>query len=125
MSVSDEATWQAVEAFGAAFASQDADAVMACMTADCLFENVAPAPDGRSYRGQEQVRRYWERYFRATPSARWEAEETFVAGDRAVQRWIYFWEGPEGPRRLRGVAIYRERDGKVAEKLSYVKGEGS
>jgi len=39
-----------------------------------------------------------------------------------VVRWIYRWvrDGQEG--HVRGVDVFRVRDGKVAEKLSYVKG---
>lgn len=52
-----------------------------------------------------------------------EPEELFVAGDRGVLRWIYRWRNADGsPGHVRGVDIYRVRDGKVAEKLSYVKG---
>ena len=47
-----------------------------------------------------------------------EAEETFFAGDRVVQRWRYSWDGGH----VRGVDLFKVRDGKVAEKLSYVKG---
>lgn len=38
-------------------------------------------------------------------------------------RWLYRWvdrEGKEG--HVRGVDLFRVRDGKVAEKFSYVKG---
>ena len=45
------------------------------------------------------------------------------AGDRAVLRWRYGWAGDDGtPGHVRGVDVLRLRDGKVAEKLSYVKG---
>ncbi len=41
-----------------------------------------------------------------------------VAGDRAVVRWRFDW----GSGHVRGVDVLKVRDGKVAEKLSYVKG---
>jgi hypothetical protein len=46
----------------------------------------------------------------------------FAAGDRCVVRWRYDWvrEGEAG--HVRGVDLFRVREGKVAEKLSYVKG---
>jgi hypothetical protein len=46
----------------------------------------------------------------------------FAAGDRCVVRWIYHWirEGREG--HVRGVDLFTVRNGRVAEKLSYVKG---
>ncbi|MEZ4660598.1 MAG: nuclear transport factor 2 family protein [Caldilineaceae bacterium] len=43
--------------------------------------------------------------------------------DRAVLRWRYSWRAAEDAAgHVRGVDIFRVRDGKVAEKLSYVKG---
>ena len=50
-------------------------------------------------------------------------EETFVAGERGVLRWRFEWTDEEGsPGHVRGVDVLRFRDGKVGEKLSYVKG---
>ena len=38
-------------------------------------------------------------------------------------RWRFTWSEPDGsPGHVRGVDVLRMRDGKVAEKLSYVKG---
>jgi hypothetical protein len=56
------------------------------------------------------------------PQARFDTEEIFAAGDRCVVRWTYSWvrEGKSG--HIRGVDLFRVRDGQVAEKLSYVKG---
>ena len=42
----------------------------------------------------------------------------FGAADRVVQLWRYSWDGGH----IRGVDVFKVRDGKVAEKLSYVKG---
>jgi ketosteroid isomerase-like protein len=111
----------AVEAFNAAFGRRDAAAVMALMTDDCLFENTFPAPDGERYLGAGAVGEFWARFFTSTPTARFETEEIFATGDRVVARWIFHWDGPSAGH-VRGVDLFRVRDGKVAEKLSYVKG---
>ena len=97
---------------------------MALMTDDCVFENTEPAPDGSRHVGQAAVRRCWEDLFAAAPDAQFTTEEIFVAGDRAVVRWTYRWSAdtPTAPGHVRGVDIIRTRDGRVAEKLSYVKG---
>jgi ketosteroid isomerase-like protein len=108
--------------FNAAFARLDADAVMGLMTDDCVFENTFPAPDGERHVGARQVREFWSRFFESTPSARFEAEETLVFGDRAVVRWVFHWENDGVAGHVRGIDLFRVRDGKVAEKLSYVKG---
>ena len=96
---------------------------MRAMTDDCVFENTWPSPDGERHVGQEAVRGFWERFFRSSPNAAFETEETFASGDRCVVRWLYRWNGKDGsPGHIRGVDIFLVRDGKVAEKLSYVKG---
>ena len=123
VSVSETSTIETIERFNEAFNRHDVDAVMALMTDDVLFENTSPAPDGERYVGQAAVRGFWERLFAGAPNAVFECEELFAAGDRAVVRWLYRW-APDGerPGHVRGVDIFRVRDGKVSEKLSYVKG---
>ena len=91
---------------------------MSLMTDDCVFENTLPPPDGERFAGQAAVRKFWSDFFRDTPQARFEAEEMVVAGDRAVVRWRFDW----GEGHVRGIDLLKVRDGKVAEKLSYVKG---
>jgi ketosteroid isomerase-like protein len=107
-----------IAAFNQAFGRQDVDAVMALMTDDCIFENTLPAPDGERHVGQAAVRAFWARFFKDTPQAKFDAEEIVVAGDRAVVRWRFDW----GDGHIRGIDLFKVRDGKVAEKLSYVKG---
>jgi len=51
-----------------------------------------------------------------------ETEEAFAAGDRAVVRWRFTWGRAGDGGHVRGVDVFRVRDGKVAEKLAYVKG---
>ena len=121
-SAADAATLAAVERFNAAFNCQDIDATMAAMTADCVFENTSPAPDGTRCEGADAVRREFSAFFASSPHAHFEAEEQFAAGERCVVRWLYRWQNAEGGGHVRGVDIFRVRDGKVAEKLSYVKG---
>ena len=111
-----------IDCFNAAFNRHDVDAVMALMTDDCVFENTRPSPDGTRYEGAAAVRAFWEQFFTNSPAAQFETEDMFVAGDRAVVRWIYRWSKPSGSGHVRGVDVFRVRDGKVAEKLSYVKG---
>ena len=110
-------TLAAVERFGRAFEAKDVDAVMAAMTPDCVFEDTTP-PDGGRHVGADAVRAAWEKLFAASPDAVFTAEEVFAAGDRAVVRWRYDY----GDGHVRGVDVITVRDGRVAEKLSYVKG---
>jgi ketosteroid isomerase-like protein len=111
-----------VERFNEAFSRHDVDGIMRWMTEDCVFENTRPAPDGTRLTGHAAVRAYWEEFFRRSPEARFETEEVIAAGDRCVVRWIYSWVRDGNAGHVRGVDVFRVRDGKVAEKLSYVKG---
>jgi len=117
-----EATLAAVSRFNQALNAHDLEAVMAAMTDDCVFENTAPAPDGTRFVGRPAVRAYWAAFLAQAPDARFTVEEMLVSGDRCIVRWIYHKTKDGVPWHLRGVDLFRVRDGKVAEKLSYVKG---
>jgi len=106
-----------VTAFGAAWGNHDLEATLALITDDCLFDDTDPAPDGTSYKGRTAIALAWASIF-ADLSTRFEPEETFAAGDRVIQLWRYSWTGGH----VRGVDVFRVTNGKVAEKLSYVKG---
>lgn len=118
-----QSTIEVIEKFNKALNGHDVPAVMALMTDDCIFDNTYPAPDGERFEGQETVRRFWEEFFHSSPDALFTSEETITLGDRCVIRWRYDWTGNDGNRgHVRGVDVLRVRDGKVAEKLAYVKG---
>jgi len=106
-----------VELFGKAWGAHDLETALAMLTDDCVFDATGPAPDGARHVGPAAIRAAWQPIFDDTGSV-FEAEETFAADDRVVQRWRYSWDGGH----VRGVDLFRIRDGKVSEKLSYVKG---
>jgi ketosteroid isomerase-like protein len=103
--------------FGAAWGAHDLDAVLALISDDCVFDATGPAPDGARHVGRDAIRAAWGPIF-ADASSTFDPEDTFTAGDRVVQRWRYSWADGH----VRGVDLFRVRDGLVAEKLSYVKG---
>jgi ketosteroid isomerase-like protein len=113
----DTSALAVVTTFGDAWAAHDLDATLALITDDCVFEATGPAPDGVRHVGPVAIRKAWQEIFDDTNSV-FEAEDTFVADDRVVQRWRYSWDGGH----VRGVDLFKVRDGLVAEKLSYVKG---
>ena len=106
-----------VEAFGKAWAAHDLDASLALVSDDCVFDATGPAPDGMRYVGPDAIAKAWQPIFDDSSSI-FEAEETFACGDRVIQLWRYSWDGGH----VRGVDVFKVRDGKVAEKFSYVKG---
>ena len=115
-------TLQVVERFNEAFNRHDVPAIMAAMTSDCVFDSTRPPPDGERLVGQAAVRAFWEAFFARSPQARFETEEIFAVDDRAVVRWTYHWMRDGAPGHVRGIDLFRIRDGLVAEKFSYVKG---
>jgi ketosteroid isomerase-like protein len=116
-------TIEVIEKFNEAFNRHDVSAMMDLMTEDCIFDNTYPPPDGERFEGQEAVRRFWEEFFRSSPDAVLKSEEIIALGDRCVIRGRYDWTSADGSHEhIRGVDVFRVRDGKVAEKLSYVKG---
>ena len=116
-------TLDAVARFGAAFDAQDVAGVLAQMTDDCVFESTAP-PDGVRAVGKGAVGAAFADFFAASAGARFDTEEQIADGDRAVVCWRYSWPGKDGEPEghVRGVDVFRIRDGLVAEKRSYVKG---
>lgn len=118
----DDRTRAAVEALNAAINAHDLAALHLAVTDDVVFENTNPAPDGTRIEGRDAFGRFWAQWFAANPDARFEVEEIVVAGDRAVVRWVYRKTRDGRPWHIRGIDLFRVRDGRVAEKLSYVKG---
>lgn len=90
---------------------------MDLVTDDCIFESTGPAPDAERHVGRDAVRAAWKGIFDDTRS-HFDTEDVFCAGDRIVQTWRYSWSDGY----VRGVDVMRARDGRIAEKLSYVKG---
>ena len=116
------ATLDVIDRFNETFNRHDVDGIMELMTGDVIFENTSPSPDGERYEGQAAVRTFWEQLFASSPNAHFAAEDISAGGDRCTVRWRYTWSNADGSGHVRGVDVFRVRDGKVAEKLSYVKG---
>lgn len=120
---SPESTLALIDRFNERFNAHDIDGFMALMSEDVLFENTWPSPDGERYEGREAVRGFWERFFAGSPSAHFDAEDIFATVDRCTVRWRYTWRGDDGVEgHVRGVDVFRVVDGKITEKLAYVKG---
>ena len=105
-----------IDAFNAAWNAHDLPAALALCTPDVVFESTDPAPDGGRFEGLDAVRDVWRPVFDA--GGRFAFEEVTVLGDRVVQRWRFDW----GTGHVRGIDLITVRDGRVAVKLSYVKG---
>lgn len=111
----------AVQRYRDAVNRRDIAAVVAAFTDDGLID-CTPPPDGERYVGAAGITALFRQLFDSADRT-FETEEMIVAGDRAVVRWCHHWVDDQGRRgHVRGVDVLRVRDGKIAEKLSYVKG---
>jgi predicted SnoaL-like aldol condensation-catalyzing enzyme len=118
-----ESAVRVVIEFNEAFNRHDVAGMMQFMSDDCVFENTDPAPDGAVFSGKEAVTRFWQDFFRESPHAQIKIEEIFGFGFRCIMRWRYEWVDAEGIKgHVRGIDIFKLKDGSICEKLSYVKG---
>ena len=118
-----EAAIRIVLSFNEAFNRHDVPGMMQLMTDDCVFENTSPAPDGSVYEGKQSVTQFWQDFFRESPRANIEIEEIFSVGYRCIMRWKYKWADSTGGKgHVRGVDVFKIKEGLICEKLSYVKG---
>ncbi len=110
-------TAEVVAQFNAAWNDHDLEAAIALTSHGCVFEATSPAPDGERFVGHDAIRAAWKPIF-DDHASRFTVEESFTAGPRLVQRWRYDWENGH----VRGVDVFTVEDGKVTQKLAYVKG---
>jgi ketosteroid isomerase-like protein len=112
----------AIERYRDAVNRRDIDSVVAAFTDDGLID-CTPPPDGERYEGAVGISALFRLLWESADQRTFETEELIVAGDRAVVRWRHHWVDASGrPGHVRGIDLLRVRDGKIAEKLSYVKG---
>jgi ketosteroid isomerase-like protein len=99
-------------AFQAAWDAHDLEATLALVTDDCVFESARPGANGERVVGRDALRSAWAASF-AKGGDPFAIEDRFASGDRVVQLWRF--------GAVRGVDILRVRDGRISEKLGYVK----
>ena len=102
---------EVVDRFGAAWAAHDLERTLVLVTADCVVRR-APAPllTGSATSATTPSAGHGKPSS-TMPTAVFEAEETFAAGDRVVQRWRYTWDDRDGSREVamtRKIADCRE-----------------
>jgi ketosteroid isomerase-like protein len=119
---SAQGTVDIVNRFNEAINRHDAAAVSDLLSDDTVFENTSPAPDGMRVEGKQAVAAFWEKWLAANADATFEAEEVIVAGEKCTVRWIYRKTREGKPWHVRGIDVFTVHNGKIAAKLSYVKG---
>jgi ketosteroid isomerase-like protein len=79
-----------LERFAQAWSQHDIDALMACMSVDCVFHTSAGTEaSGTRYIGREAVRIGFMRAWADFPDAQWTRARHVVAGRRGVSEWTF------------------------------------
>ncbi|HTT76702.1 MAG TPA: nuclear transport factor 2 family protein [Candidatus Binataceae bacterium] len=112
------ATAELMDRFNAVFLLHDPSALSGMIAEDCVIEKINPAPDGGRCAGRDACVALWSEIATA-PGTRFDLEETYVMGDRAIIRWR-LWR--DDANSLRGVNLMRVRGGLIVEAMGYVKG---
>jgi len=113
-------TTDVIRRFNDAFQRHDPTAFADLVAEHCVIENTNPAPEGSRHVGKAACLAVWEGLAAATDT-RFDEEEVFVAGERAVIRWRYRW-GADLRESVRGVNLMRVSAGRIVEAMGYVKG---
>lgn len=118
-----QVTTEFLQAFADAWNAHDADALMAFMTHDCVFEASAGADAwGTRATGAEQVRAAFADVWLNFPDAHWGNAHHFVCGDRGVSEWVFSGTRGDGSRvEVHGCDLFTFRGGRIALKNSYRK----
>ena len=117
-----ESAMRTVLAFNEMFNHHDIASLSQLISDDCLLEDTGPAPDGAAYLGRAAILQFWQRLFNESPDCKVEIEEIFGQGERCILRWRYSQADPAGTRgRIRGVDIFKVKNGTICEILSYAK----
>ena len=121
--VAPEVTTEFLQAFADAWNRHDVDALMECMTDDCVFEaSAGPDVCGTRYVGREAVRAGYAEVWKTFPDAHWGNARHFVQGERGVSEWTFTGTRADGTRvEVHGCDLFTFRGGKIALKNSYRK----
>jgi len=116
-------TVEVLQEFADAWNRHDANALMAFMSEDCMFEaSAGPDAAGTRYIGREAVRAGFSEVWVTYPDAQWSDARHFICGDRGVSEWTFTGTRADGSRvEVHGCDVFTFRDGKIALKNSYRK----
>ncbi len=116
-----ESSIRIVLAYREAFNRQDISGILQLLSDDCVFDR--SDLDKTIYSGKEAISKFWQIFFRESPSAHLEIEEIFGLGNRCVMRWTFNQiDAAEKTESVRGVDLFKVKNELICEKLSYGKG---
>lgn len=101
----------------------DIDGVLELFTDDVVFDaSSGDEPVGKRYIGKDQARVQIQRVIAALPGHQMHDGTSFVHGDTAIAQWTMTHTAADGEKiSVRGLDVFKIRDGKIAGKDSYRK----
>jgi len=115
-------TEEILQAFSAAWAKGDVEALMTFMTDDCVYEaSVGPEP-GKTYIGREAVKQGFLEMLAHDNQGESHSGPLYIFGERGVAEWSYMFTEPGGnTMELRGCDIYEFNGEKIRRKNAFRK----
>ena len=120
----DTARLALLDEFARRYNRHDVDAIMDCMTEDCVFVSFfGTEPFGERFTGAERVRQRVAAFLEDWPDARWDDARHFVAADRGVSEWRFSGTRRGTSERVEryGCDLLTFRDNKIQVKDTYQK----
>ncbi|MEE3504064.1 nuclear transport factor 2 family protein [Acidiphilium acidophilum] len=122
-SVEERRYLELLKSFADAWNRHDIDALMTCVTDDCVFETVSGSEVfGTRYQGHDAVRLAFIQAWETFPDAQWVDGRHFVCGDRGVSEWMFRGTTLDGIRTVaNGCDLFTFKGGKIAVKNAFRK----
>jgi ketosteroid isomerase-like protein len=108
-----DAPQQQVRRFVAAFNAQDVDAMLELTHAEIEWFSIDGDKLGVETRGRVALRTYMLGYFKSCPSCRSKLTQMAHTATRVSAIEVASWQGKEGRRTQRGMAVYEFQDGLI------------
>ena len=111
--------------FNTVWNGHDLEGILAMMTDDVIFEaSFGKDPWGARVVGKAAVREFLTDMFERIPDIRWDEIRHFAAPEQVTVEWLTTGTPRGGTRyEVQGCDILALRDGKIAAKRSYRKGQ--
>jgi ketosteroid isomerase-like protein len=114
-----------VDRFNTVWNGHDVEGILAMMTEDVVFEaSFGKDPWGSRVTGKKNLGEFLREMFQRVPDIRWDEIRHYAAPEIAVVEWLTTGSPRGGTRfEVQGCDILALRDGKIAAKRSYRKGQ--
>ena len=114
-----------VDRFNTVWNGHDVDGILDMMTDDVVFEaSFGKEMWGHRLTGKNEVRKFLDDMFERIPDIRWDTFRQFAHPEQVTVEWVTSGTPKGGtPYKVWGCDLLAIRDGKIARKASYRKGQ--